>query len=93
MKALDCQLGMDKQNAFIQCLCELSVHRGGHVPNKITLHGSLVLQNLLKFNKPIKVSSLFKVSDLIFYPTTDEGGVPLCVKTASTWLSANRLSH
>ncbi|KAG1701686.1 Nucleolar protein 9 [Nymphon striatum] len=55
MKALNCYETEDQQRAFVISLCQLSEYYNGMTLKKIVLHGSVVLQHLLAFNKPIKL--------------------------------------
>lgn len=62
MKALDCFEPIERQKCFILCLARfLSFEENAKCSNenlqkeKLSLHGTLILQLLLEFNKPIKI--------------------------------------
>ncbi|XP_057660599.1 nucleolar protein 9 [Diorhabda carinulata] len=62
MKALDCFEPEERQNSLILCLCRFTTYENNlkkAIENlqkeKLNLHGTLILQKLLDYNKPIKI--------------------------------------
>uniref|UniRef100_A0A6P7FTK4 Nucleolar protein 9 n=1 Tax=Diabrotica virgifera virgifera TaxID=50390 RepID=A0A6P7FTK4_DIAVI len=62
MKAFDCFEPEERQNSFVLCLSRFVMYEANlkmSVDNlqkeKLNLHGTLILQKLLDFNKPIKI--------------------------------------
>lgn len=70
MKALHCFEPEEKQNKFILCACKFSKYENLQDMNlekeKLNLHGTLIVQLLLDFNKPIKI-----VNSLLNMETVD----------------------
>lgn len=70
MQALNCYEPTEKQNDFVLCMSRLVTYeRNKEIANenlhkeKLNLHGTLILQLMLEFNKPIKiVNSLLNMS-------------------------------
>ncbi|XP_022913742.2 nucleolar protein 9 [Onthophagus taurus] len=65
MKSLHCSESEDKEKSFIICLCKLinyetlqNTKTTNLEKEKLNLHGTLILQNILEFNKPIKIINL-----------------------------------
>lgn len=71
IKALDCYESEEKQNALILCLARLKKYEENKLlsndniqQEKLNLHGTLLIQILLDFNKPLKIiNSLLNLSD------------------------------
>lgn len=62
MQALDCSEPIERQNDFVLCISRLvSYEKNKQLSNqnlqkeKLNLHGTLILQKMLEFNKPIKI--------------------------------------
>lgn len=62
MKAFNCYDPESKQNSFVLCLCRLKtfeecekISNDDIQKQKLNLHGTLILQELLDYNKPIKI--------------------------------------
>ncbi|KAJ8925549.1 hypothetical protein NQ315_009389 [Exocentrus adspersus] len=62
MKSLDCLEPEDRQKHLVICLCRLckfesteKVSNDNLLKDKLNLHGTLILQVMLDFNKPIKI--------------------------------------
>ncbi|RZC39239.1 hypothetical protein BDFB_004216 [Asbolus verrucosus] len=62
MKSLDCFEPEERQNHFVLCLSKFMSHdspeKGSNAnleKDKLNLHGTLILQLILEFNKPIKI--------------------------------------
>ncbi|CAM1330350.1 Uncharacterised protein PB.1153, partial [Pycnogonum litorale] len=55
MKALNCDDSEDSQKSFVKCLCTFSKYNDNFIVEKVSLHGSVIVQHLLRFNKPIKI--------------------------------------
>lgn len=69
MEALHCHEPAERQNAFVLCMSRLTPYeKSQEISNenlqkeKLNLHGTLMLQSMLDFNKPIKIiNSVFSM--------------------------------
>ena len=63
MKALECQENPEKQNKFLFYLTKLQKSSEFSEETPVNLHGTLIAQEILHFNKPIKLVNSILASD------------------------------
>ena len=63
MKSLECHENQDKQNKFLFYLVNLQSSTNYTDSSPVNLHGAMITQEILHFNKPIKLVNSILASD------------------------------